>query len=91
MTMTTASPDDADRGFDYDLPAELYAGRARGVRGGAMGYRRFGTAAEAIRYAIEEIPAPMLPGVAIETGEDRIDFERIRRLYDRPEYPLARE
>jgi hypothetical protein len=40
--------------FDYDAPAELYMPKHKSIgRRPATGYRRFSTAAEAIRFAIE--------------------------------------
>lgn len=47
--------------FDYNTPAELF--HTRGQRSkGPVDYRRFDTAAQAIRFAIEELSAPMLLG-----------------------------
>jgi hypothetical protein len=42
-------------GFDFKAPAELFPTRNRKQRG--MSYRRFNTAAEAIKFAIEDMPS----------------------------------
>ena len=55
-----------------------------------MGYKRFTCAADAIRYAIEEMPAEFLAGAFLEVREERFDGPEIRRLYERPDYPLKR-
>ena len=75
--------------FDYNAPAELFPSRSRkGNR--PAGYRRFKTAAEAVRYAIEEMPAHYLNGAVLECNETRFDSVGILDLYDRSDYPLAR-
>ena len=56
-----------------------------------MGYRRFASAAEAIKFAVEELPPAQLLGAVLEVSEERFDCEGIRQLYDSPNYPLARQ
>lgn len=76
--------------FDYNAPAELFPSRSRkGNR--PAGYRRFDTAAEAIRYAIEEMPSDYLNGAILECDEARFDSVGILGLYDHIDYPLARK
>jgi hypothetical protein len=76
--------------FDYGAEAELFPGLARGARRPPVSYRRFSRAAEAIRFAIEELPLGSLAGTALEVGEERFDGHAIRRLYESSDYPLAR-
>jgi hypothetical protein len=76
--------------FDYAAPAELFACASRGSSRRPVQYRRFPTGAEAIRYAIEILPAELLVGAVLEVDEDRFDGKQIRELYDNHEYPLPR-
>jgi len=75
--------------FNYNAPAELFPTRGRKSKG-PMDYRRFDTAAQAIRFAIEELPAPMLLGAYLQVEDDRFDSDQIRVLYENAAYPLAR-
>jgi hypothetical protein len=76
--------------FDYAAPAEVFMTRAKMMRRLPVTYRRFDTAAEAIQYAIEEIPPPLLLGAVMEVAEQRFDHRAIRELYDGASYPLLR-
>src|ERR1700736_3624634 len=77
--------------FDYGAAAELFPGRQRTKMMAAVTYMRFAAAAEAIRYAVEEIPANSFLGTFLEVNEERFDCNGIRRLYDSAEYPLPRQ
>jgi hypothetical protein len=65
--------------FDYSSPAELYLSRRRGRH---TDYRRFATAAEAVRYAVEELRTRRSLIAWMQVGEDRFNKEEINRLYD---------
>jgi hypothetical protein len=76
--------------FDYDAAAELFPSRRQKSRRRPIGYRRFGQAADAIRFAIEELPPEFLLGACLEVDEERYNNQAIRRLYDSTDYPLIR-
>jgi hypothetical protein len=76
--------------FDYGAAAELFPGKQHRRIVGAMTYMRFAAAAEAVRYAIEVLPAKVFSGTVLEVNEERFDSGGIRRLYDSAEYPLCR-
>ncbi len=76
--------------FDYGLPAELFVGKRRIARRQRLGYRRFPSAAEAIRFAVEDFPAVRTRGAWMQVGDERYDSEDIHRLYERNEHPLQR-
>jgi hypothetical protein len=75
--------------FDYNAPADLFPARSRtGHR--PVGYRRFDTAAEAIRFAVEQMPVEFLDGTVLEVENERVDGAGIQVLYQSADYPLAR-
>jgi hypothetical protein len=77
-------------GFDYNSEAELFPTRKPASRRQPIGYRRFAQAAQAIRFAIEELPPECFVGAYLEVDEQRYQGDEIRRLYESAEYPLAR-
>jgi len=76
--------------FDYGVPAELFPARNRKYRRQAIGYRRFARAADAIRFAIEELPPELLLGTFLEVDGERHGSAEIRRLYESSDYLLPR-
>jgi hypothetical protein len=77
--------------FDYNSSAELFIPkRGGGGRRQPINYRRFATAAEAIRFAVEEFPAVRTFGAWMRVGDQRHNGNEIWRLYESNEYPLSR-
>ena len=77
--------------FDYTASAELFT-RTKGKRGvrQPLNYRRFATAAEAIRFAVEDFPAIGTLGGWLRVGDERFNGDDIQRLYDSNGYPRRR-
>jgi hypothetical protein len=76
-------------GFDYGAPAELFPSRGNKGRGRVV-YKRFDTAAEAIRFAVEDVPPAALLGAYLEVDEARFGLQEIHSLYENAAYPLKR-
>lgn len=74
--------------IDYKASAELFPSR-RYAKSLAR-YRRFSTAAEAVQYVIEEMPAAWLVGTYLDIDGARFEGQAIRALYDAQAYPLER-
>jgi hypothetical protein len=76
--------------FDYSVLAELFPSRNRKHNKQSLRYRRFARAADAIRFAIEELPPDLLVGAFLEVDGKRYESGSIRRLYESCDYPLPR-
>jgi hypothetical protein len=75
--------------FDYSAGAGLYPCKTV-RRTSRLRYKRFESAAEALRFAIEDMPVAMLRGSVLEVDEARYDGQQMRRLYEADAYPLTR-
>lgn len=76
--------------FNYTAAAELFATKKRFPRRRSFGYKRFAQAADAIRFAMEDLPPECLVGAYLEVDEQRYGSDDIHRLYESTEYPLIR-
>ena len=76
--------------FDYGVAAELFMGKRKGGPRKPLSYRRFATAAEAIRFAVEKLPAVRALGARMQVGDERFDGDDIQRLYESGNYPMQR-
>ena len=74
--------------FDYAASAELFIPKRRGSP--SLSYRRFATAAEAVRFAVEEFPSIRTLGAWMQVGEERFNGDDIRRLHESASYPRRR-
>jgi hypothetical protein len=77
--------------FDYTASAELFIPK-KGKAGARqpVSYRRFATAAEAIRFAAEDFPAIHTLRAWMRVGDERFNSDDIQRLYDSTGYPRRR-
>ena len=77
--------------FDYTASAELFIPK-KGKAGAdqPVSYRRFATAAEAIRFAVEDFPAIHTLRVWMRVGDERFNGVDIQRLYESKSYPQRR-
>jgi len=67
--------------FDYWSPAELFTAKRKGRPRQQLDYRRFATAAETIRFAVEDFPAIRTLGAWMQVGDERFNSEEIHRQW----------
>jgi hypothetical protein len=73
--------------FNYSAAAELFPGKNKSKK---SRYQRFSSAAEAVRYVMEELPKDLVGGSMLEVDEQRFNGAQIRTLYDDATFPLAK-
>jgi hypothetical protein len=74
--------------FDFTAPAELFPSHSKGFKRKVVTYKRFDTAAGAIRYAIEELDPALLSHAVLQVEDERFEVDAIKALYASPDYPL---
>jgi hypothetical protein len=75
---------------DYNAPAELYLG-ADWKNAHQQGSRAFRTAAQAIRFALEEAAPVSLRGALLTVGGRAFSSNDMKEFYRSREYPLPRK
>jgi hypothetical protein len=76
--------------FDYGVEAGLFSYKGPRSRPNSLGYKRFARAADAIRFAMENVSSDMLRSCSLEVGDTRYVGAEIRNLYENADYPLIR-
>lgn len=75
---------------DYRMEAGLFFSKGDGARNKSLVFRRFRRAADAIRYAVEELPPKTLSSCSLEVNGLHYFGREIRPLYDGEAFPLRR-
>ncbi len=75
---------------DYFQQASLFYAKSAHRRQKALVFRRFDQAAEAIRFAVEELGPEILKGSTLEIDDAHYFGDQIRPLYDDGAFPLKR-
>jgi hypothetical protein len=75
---------------EYFLEASLYYAKSANAKRKALVFRRFPRAADAIRFAVEELTPKLLDGCTLEVNEAHYFGREIRPLYEDRCFPLRR-
>ncbi len=76
---------------DYRMEADLFFSKSTNHKDKSLTFRRFDHAADAIRYAVEELTPHMLAGCSLEVNGLHYFGREIRPLYDSETFPLRRD
>lgn len=75
---------------DYRSEASLYYSKSAHSKQKSLVFRRFPMAAEAIRFAVEELSPKIFNSCTLEVNEAHYFGREIRPLYDDGAFPLRR-
>ena len=75
---------------DYRCEAVLFFHKSTNSKCKSLSFRRFTRAAEAIRYAVEELAPKVLASCSLEVDDQHFFGREIQPLYDSADYPLPR-
>jgi hypothetical protein len=76
--------------FNYKASVEFYSRRSSGKKANSLTFQRFNTAAEAIRFAMEDLPSAAFGGCMLEADGERFGAKELKELYASPRYPFPR-
>lgn len=75
---------------DYRMEAGLFFSKGESARSKSLIFRRFHRAADAVRYAVEELSPRVLASCSLEVNGLHYFGREIRPLYDSEAFPLRR-
>ncbi len=75
---------------DYAMEASLFYAKSGQSKRRALTFRRFAKAADAIRFAVEDLAPKLLQGCSLEVNEIHYFGKEILPLYDDHAFPLPR-
>lgn len=74
----------------YGMEAGLFYSKSISTKSKSLVFQRFMKAADAIRFAVEELPSKGLIHCSLEVNETHYFGLEIRPLYDSADFPLRR-